>query len=392
MIIKKFLISLLVLGPIAAYSQISTDELTGQVNVIGTAVPFLTISPDSKAGGLGDMGAATDPDLNSIYWNPAKYSFIDKHSGVGFSYTPWLRKLVNDIDLANLTGYIKLDKNQVLSSSLRYFSLGEIQFTDMEGEYIKTGKPNELAFDVAYSRLFGPHFSGAMTARYIRSDISSGTEVNGVASTAANAIAMDVAAYYNNDIQLGDNTGVIGAGLVVSNIGNKISYTNSSEKDFLPTTLRLGTSLKVNMDEYNTIQLAIEASKLLVPTPPYIDASTGDTIGTTSDVGVVKGMFQSFRDAPGGSKEELHEIMYSLGAEYWYRKQFALRTGYFHEHPTKGNRKYMTIGVGLKMNVFGIDFSYLIANNNNNPLANTMRFSITYNFAEQKKANRTTIQ
>jgi hypothetical protein len=372
----------------SVFGQISKSQLSGQANVISTAVSFLTISPDSRGSGMGDLGAATTPDVYSMYWNPAKYSFIEKEFGVAGSVTPWLRKLVNDINLYNIGGFMKLSNNQVVAVSLRDFSLGEIQFTDDNGAFMKTGKPYELAVDLAYSRLFGEHFSGAMAARYIRSDISSGVSISGVETYPANAFAVDVAAYYTNKVQLSDKNGKWAAGVNVSNIGNKVNYTDGSEKDFLPTNLRIGTSLTVDMDEYNSLTGSVDLNKLLVPTSPYVDPVTKDTIGKESNVGVVKGIFQSFSDAPGGYKEELHEIMYSVGAEYWYRKQFALRTGYFHEHETKGNRKYLTIGLGLRMNVFGLDFSYLIAQNNNNALANTMRFSILFNFDQQKKSNK----
>jgi hypothetical protein len=370
-------------------TTITTNELNGQERVIQSAVPFLTIAPDSRAGGMGDVGAATTPDNNSMHWNPAKYIFAENEAGVAVSYTPWLRNLVNDIDLATLAGYYKIDRQQAIAASLVYFSLGDIQFTDNSGAALKQGKPNELSFDVAYSRKFGEKLSGALAFRYIRSDLASGN-LNNIQTSAGQAFAADIAAYYNTKIKLSDKTGKLAFGMDISNIGNKLSYTtNLTNKNFLPINLRLGSALTLDLDNYNTLTLAADANKFLVPTPPIIlkDINNKDSIvgGKSTDVPVVVGMLQSFTDAPGGFKEELQEIYYSLGAEYWYRKQFALRMGYFHESQNKGNRKYFTFGCGIKLNVFGLDFSYLVPTGANSPLANTLRFTLNFDFDAFRK-------
>jgi hypothetical protein len=378
------------------YSQgqtVTPSELSGQMNVVSSAVPFLTIAPDSRAGAMGDVGAATSPDINSMHWNPAKYAFIETKAGLAVSYTPWLRNLVGDIDLATLSGFYKIDKQQVIAASLVYFSLGEIDFRDGNGAAIKQGKPNEFAFDVAYSRLFGDNLSGGVAFRYIRSDLASGVSSSaGVDAKAGQAFAADISAFYNKKIKLSDRDAKMAFGIDISNIGNKMSYTDElKNKNFLPTNLRLGGALTVDFDSYNTMTFAADLNKLLIPTMPYILKSVkgGDSLdangnkvllGKEPDVPVVTGIFQSFGDAPGGFKEEMKEIIYSFGIEYWYRKQFAIRAGYFHEAETKGNRKYFTMGCGLKLNVFGLDFSYLVPTAANNPLANTLRFTLTFDF------------
>ena len=381
--------SFLILFSLNGYSQIRTSQLNGQMNVISSAVPFLTIGTDSRAGAMGDVGAATSPDINSMHWNPSKYAFVENQAGVSVSYTPWLRNLVGDIDLATIAGYYRVDRQQVIAASLVYFSLGEIEFRDGAGASLKQGKPNEFSVDVAYSRLFGDHISGGIAFRYIRSDLASGTYVNSVETKAGQAFAADISAYYNNKIKISDKNAKMAFGIDISNIGNKMSYTEElKNKNFLPINLRLGGALTVDFDSYNTMTFAADVNKLLVPTPPIIlkDIHNNDSIvGKDSDVPVVTGMFQSFTDAPGGFKEEIQEINYSLGLEYWYRKQFALRAGYFHEAQNKGNRKYYTVGCGLKLNVFGLDFSYLVPTAANSPLANTLRFTLTFDFDAFRK-------
>lgn len=382
-----------------AFSQgrtYSKAELNGQLNAVQSAVPFLTIAPDSRAGAMGDAGVATSPDINSMHWNPAKYAFIEKNSGISVSYTPWLRHLVSDIDLATLAGFYRIDKQQVVAASLVYFSLGDIQFRDDNGIDQKTAKPNEFSFDVAYSRQFGQYISGGIAFRYIRSDLASGTVTNGTEAKAGNAFAADISAFYTRKIKISGKESNMSFGVNISNIGNKMSYTEElKNKDFLPINLRLGGALTVNFDEYNSITGTADINKLLVPTPPAVlksykggDSLVNDQrviIGKEDDVSVVTGMFQSFYDAPGGFKEEMREINYSLGLEYWYRKQFAIRAGYFHESEFKGNRKYYTLGAGLKLNVFGIDFSYLVPSAANNPLANTLRFTLTFDMDSFRK-------
>lgn len=359
-------------------------ELNGQTNYVESAVPFLTIAPDSRGGAMGDAGVATSPDINSMHWNPAKFAFIDGNAGISISYTPWLRNLIGDIDLAYLTGYYRINREQVVASSLRYFSLGEIEFTNNSGTYERFIKPNELAFDVAYSRLFGEKISGAIAFRYIRSDLSQGQTVENIETKAGQSFAADLAVYYNTDLKISDKISKLAFGVNISNIGSKMSYTDENQKDFLPTNLRLGGALTVDFDQYNSFTFSTDLNKLLVPTRPIYGTDSTIIKGMNPNVSVVTGMFQSFYDAPGGFKEELQEITYSIGAEYWYRKQLAIRGGYFHESPNKGNRKFFTMGVGLKLNVIGLDFSYLVSNNNN-PLARTLRFSISLDFDGLKK-------
>ena len=382
----------------------TTSELLGQdqVNAITTAVPFLMIAPDARAGSMGDVGVSSTPDVNSMHWNPAKYAFINKNMGFSVSYTPWLRALVNDINLAYLAGYKKFENNQALAASLRYFSLGDIIFTNIIGEVITNFKPNEFAVDLAYSRKFSNSFSGAVALRYIYSNLTGGIDVNGAESHPGHSVAADVSVFYNKPLQINHKKANLAFGTNISNIGSKISYTSSTERDFIPINLRLGPSFFIQLDDYNSLEFMVDVNKLLVPTPPiYLMDSSGQPVknsqgnlviykGKDPNVGIVSGMLQSFYDAPNGFKEELREFTYALALEYWYNKQFAIRGGYFHEHPTKGNREYVTLGAGLKYNVFGLDFAYLIPFEQRNPLENTLRFTLTFDFdafKEQKKAS-----
>ncbi len=403
----KFLISgIFLLVSQLLFAQITTGELTGEVNTITTAVPFLTIAVDSRAGAMGDAGVATLPDANSQHHNPAKYMFMDKDVGMSISYTPWLRKLINDINLGYLTGYKKFGDKQVVSTSLRYFSLGNITFTDIMGSVTGQFKPNEFAVDLAYTRLYTRHLSGSVAMRYIYSNLTGGQLVQTTSTHAGNALAADVAVYYYKPIEINKKDAIVTAGLNISNIGTKISYTSNDEKNFIPTTMKLGVGLSVDLDEYNSIAFTGQVEKLLVPTPPVyykdsLDAEGNPVIEYGKDpyVSVPVGIFQSFYDAPGVAKdplypddrsvmrEEIREFNYSLGVEYWYAKQFAVRAGYFHEHPTKGNREFFTVGLGLRLNVFGLDFSYLIPTYQQNPLENTLRFSLLFNFAGLEEKN-----
>jgi hypothetical protein len=371
------------------YSQ---SSLTG-ANVITTGVPFLTIAPDSRAAGMGDAGVATSPDVNSQHWNPAKYAFMESDMGVSLSYSPWLRALVNDINLAYLVGYKKLDEYQTISSSLRYFSLGDIIFTNEYAEYQGQQSPNEFALDLGYTRLLSDYWAGAVAIRYIRSDLTGGQLINGVESHAGNTYGADVAFYFKNEFQVKRAENVFAAGINIQNIGAKISYTDGEIKDFIPTNLKLGASYTTALDDYNTFTFTADINKLLVPTPPK-DTTTYDTGGVifpggiNSDKSVIGGIFSSFADAPGGFKEELQEITLSAGVEYWYNKQFSLRAGYFYEHENKGNRKFMTAGAGLKLNVFALDFAYLLPVARNHPLENTLRFTLSFDidaFGGQRK-------
>ena len=371
-------------GPV--FSQITTGEVTGEVNTITSAVPFLTISPDSRSGAMGDAGVALSPDANSMHWNPAKYAFAPNDMGFAVSYTPWLRELIPDINLAYLSGYKRLDQDQVIGFSLLYFSLGNIVFTDVVGNTSGQFNPNEFAIDAAYARSFSDRFSGSLAFRYIYSNLTGGQFVGGVESTPGWAFAADVSLFYqNDDLTAGAYDATAAWGLNISNMGSKISYTKNSDKDFIPINLRLGGAYTIDFDDYNSLTFAADVNKMLVPTPPiyYLDSVdiNGDPViefGMDPNVAVPVGIFQSFYDAPLGFQEELNEFTFSLGAEYWYAKQFAIRGGYFHEHATKGNRKYFTLGVGLRLNVFGLDFAYLVPLFQNNPLANTLRFSLLF--------------
>ena len=356
---------------------------TSGANTITTAVPFLSITPDSRAGGMGDAGVGTTPDLSSQHWNPAKYAFMESETGVSLSYSPWLRNLVDDMNLAYLVGYKKIDDVQTVSSSLRYFSLGDIMFTSEFGEFMGQQSPNEFAIDLGYSRLLSEVFSGSVAVRYIRSDLTGGQLINGVESKAGNSYAADVAFYYYNEFRANRRDNIFSAGINIQNIGAKISYTDGEVKDFIPTMLKLGAAYTTELDQYNKFTFAFEANKLLVPTPPkdttlFEEGAIIYPGGINSDKSVIAGIFSSFGDAPDGMKEELQEINLSVGVEYWYNNQFALRAGYFYEHENKGNRKFLTAGAGFRMNVFALDFSYLLPTQRNHPLENTLRFTLSF--------------
>lgn len=371
-----------------------------QLNTITTAVPFLLIAPDSRSGAIGDAGVALSPDAASIHWNPAKMSFSDKEFEVGLSYSPWLRTLVDDMNLAYLSGYRKLNKNQAVGAALRYFSLGEITFTDESGTALRTFKPAEFSIDVAFSQKLSERFSGGIGARFVNSNLTGGITTNGSNSKPGRSAAVDLSVFYtNDDVKLGDKDAVWNWGATISNIGTKMSYTDTQERDFIPANLRLGTALTMELDEYNSLTFTVDANKLLVPTPAKYDQISGEIIaGKDPNVGVATSLFQSFYDAPGnvtddgagnigvesGSvlREELREINLGGGLEYWYDNQFAFRTGYFFEHYTKGNRQFITLGAGLKYSVLAIDMSYLISTTQQNPLANTLRFSLRLEFAD----------
>jgi hypothetical protein len=403
------LVFFLLFFPISyAHTQANGGELeNSQLNVIQSGVPFMTITPDSRSGGMGDVGVAGPVTINAQHWNAAKYPFIRSDGGVALSYTPWLRKLINDINLAYLTAFYRLRDEQVISASLRYFSLGEIVFTNNYGTPQGIYVPNEFAIDAGYSRLLTEHLSSAIVFRFIRSDLTGGWNVGGSDTKAAIAVAGDLAFYYRRpDLNLGDKDGAMSFGVNFSNMGNRISYSADQEKAYLPINLKLGGALEMEMDDYNTVAFMVDLNKLLVPTPPIyaVDDSLGTPIldendnqviefGRDPNVPVPVGMFQSFFDAPGTIKsdgtrsvllEELHEITYSVGVEYWYRNQFAIRGGYFHEHETKGNRKFFTAGIGLRLNVFALDFSYLIPLKQNNPLANTLRFTLGFELGKSQ--------
>jgi len=358
------------------------DNYIGQFNPITTAVPFLMIAPDARGGAMGDAGVASEPDAFSMHYNPAKYAFIKKDMGVGISYSPWLKGIVNDINLAYISGFKRIDKNQVVAMSLRYFNLGDINFTDNNGWSIGNYRPNEFAIDGTYSRFLTTNLSMAVAARYIHSNLTQGQDVGGQATKPGNSIAADVALFQRFPVEFDKITGNFSWGLNISNIGQKISYSDdNTRKDFIPTNLKIGPSLTLNLDDFNQLSFMVDFNKLLVPTNAR-KSSTGDTIisGMNPDVSVPVGMIHSFYDAPGGFREEMSEINISAGMEYWYAQQFALRGGFFYEDKNKGNRKFFTIGAGFRYNVLGIDFSYLIPLETKNPLEHTLRFSLLINF------------
>ena len=381
-LITSLLLILLFTNIKTSWAQSSTSG----ANYISTAVPFLTITPDSRAGAMGDAGVATSPDANSMHWNPAKFAMIDGDYGVAASYTPWLRDLVDDMSIAYLTGYYRLDKNQVIATSLRYFALGEIIFLKDVNAIENSKNPNEWSFDMAYSRKLTDNLSGGIAFRYIRSDFQA-DYVAGVETKAGSAFAADISVYYQKEFKRNRKEILWSWGMNISNIGSKISYTSDDKKEFIPTNLRLGSALSFELDRYNSLTIAADMNKLLVPTPSKggVENNPQGTVivgSETSDQSVVSGIFNSFSDAPGGMTEEFKEVTWSLGVEYWYQKQFALRTGYYYEHETKGNRKYFSAGLGVKLNMFDLDFSYLIPSTQNNPLKNTLRFTLTANLGK----------
>lgn len=391
-------VAFLLSGTITA--QISRSQL--QLNTITTAVPFLLIAPDSRAGGMGDVGVATPADAASIHWNSAKLLTAKPKMGLSVSYAPWLRALVNDINLAYLAGYYKLDNQNVISTSLRYFSLGSITFTDELGESRGDYNPHEFAIDASWARLLSNNFSMGITGRYIYSNLTLGQYVQGQESRPGWSVAADLSVFYQKDIRInGLEKANIAFGAVVSNIGSKISYTETTTRDFIPTQLRFGPALSMDIDKHNSFVFGVDFSKLLVPTPPvwardatgsgYLFDPAGNRMiqsGKDPNVSVVTGMLQSFYDAPGGMSEELREINFGVGVEYWYDKQFCIRAGYFHEDNTKGDRKFVTFGAGLKYSVFGLDFAYLVPIRQRNPLENTLRFTLVFDFEAFAATNK----
>ena len=353
-------------------------QTTEPINVVTTAVPFLRISPDARSGGMGEVGIATSADAYSGFWNLGKIPFAKANTNIGVTYTPWLSDLgLNDVYLASLSGYHKLDENQALSVGLRYFSLGNIQFTDNNGNQLQSFRPREFGIDLGYSRKLSDKSGLGLGLRYISSDLAGGT-VNGISYKKGTAVAADLH-YYNNGLKE-DGSG-LNWGVTLSNLGSKISYTeDANQKDFIPANLGVGAAYTKVFDADSKITFALDLNKLLVPTPPSLNDSAG--LADYRSKGVVSSWFSSFGDASGGGQEEFKEITASVGAEFWYKEQFALRAGYFYENPDKGNRKYFTVGAGLNYNTFGLNFSYLLPNGagvNRNPLSNTLRFSLAFN-------------
>ncbi len=412
---KVFFISLFVVVFISTYSKAQTPNLSGvskndlTMNTITTALPFLSITPDSRAGGMGEAGTALSPNSSSVYWNTSMLSFTKKRGEIGMSYVPWLRQLTNDIHLSYLSGYYKVNDKHSIGGSLRYFSLGEITFTDNSGNVIRNDKPSEYEIAGAYAFKLSDKLSVGLNGKFAYSNLTGGLVVGGVNTKAAVAGATDLSfTYFSENARIGSLSGAYTFATTINNVGNKITYSENAKRDFIPMNLKMATSYRADLDKFNNILLAFELQKLLVPTPPIYAKDGSIASGENNDVGVIAGMLQSFHDAPGviakddngnfiqnsdgtyqiikGSrlKEELTEINIATGLEYWYNNVFALRTGYFYENKNKGNRKYVNFGAGFKYNNLGIDLSYLISvSGKNSPLANTIRFTLRYTVGDE---------
>lgn len=362
-----------------------TQTNGSQQNNIVTGVPFLLITPDARAGAMGDAGVAVQPDVNAMSINPSKIAFLDKPYGFAVSYSPWLKSLVPDINLAYLSGFYKIDDKNTIGASLRYFSLGEIQFVDANQQDQGIFNPNELALDFTYARRFDEFFSLGTAVRYIHSNLGSGQLAAGQDTKAGTAFSVDVSGYFKKPTTFLGTEAILSAGLNISNIGTKISYLNGGDNGaFLPTNLKIGGASTFIIDDYSQFSFALDFNKLLVPTQPNYDNDGNIVAGKDPNRSVPSGIFSSFSDAPGGFNEEIREVNVAFGMEYWYNQQFAFRTGYFYESPMKGDRRYFTVGAGLKYNIFTMDFSYLLANTQTSPLANTLRFTLLFNFGEAK--------
>lgn len=378
-IMKTFLRLSVTMLLVSVFSYTDAQEKQDMFNPVNTSVTSQTIAPDARGGGMGDIGAATDPDVNSQYWNPAKYPFCISRSGVALNYTPWLRSLVNDMDLAYLAGYYRIGDYSAVSASLRYFSLGEVMTS--QDENAMTINPYEMSLDVAYSLMLSEKFSLAAAVRWIYSDLTYDYTDD---TSPGSAFAADLACYYNDYVNIGERECQLGIGLNISNIGSKITFGGSEYSDFIPTNMRLGAALMIPIDEFNRFTIAADANKLLVPTYPKQeeDESNEDYERRKQkdyyDVSSIGGIFKSFSDAPGGFKEELQEVSWSIGAEYVYNDKFTLRAGYHHESENKGNRKYYTVGAGFRMSAFSLDCGYVIATAKSNPLDQTLRFTIGF--------------
>lgn len=359
---------------------------------ITTAVPFLTFSPDSRSSAMGETGVATSPDANSVHWNNAKLAFIEDEMGFSVSYVPWLGNIVDDMSVSYLSGFKKIDRVQTIGMSLRYFDLGEIQLTNEQGFAIGLENPRELAVDGTYSRKLTENMGIGVTGRYIWSNLS-GSISNNSDGKPGSSVAVDLGWYYRKDLLLSGRNSNLALGASITNIGAKLTYSSESNEDFIPVNLRIGSAFTTNLDPYNSLTFAIDFNKLLVPTPPIyrvdddgnfvVDPATGKNEilrGKDPDRPLLSGMFGSFSDAPDGFSEEMQEIMIAFGTEYWYRDVFAARAGYFYENANKGARQFITVGLGFRYQVFGLDFSYLIPTEQNHPLAETLRFTLMFNF------------
>jgi hypothetical protein len=391
---KQLRLTLAACAILSAFTQTSmaqsSDDANRRLNIVTTAVPFLRVSPDARAGGMGDAGIATLPDANASFWNLAKTPFNKSTSGISATYTPWLKDLgLNDVYLLSLAGYKKLDEEQAISGTIRYFSLGNIQFTDVNGNTLNEGRPREFSLDLGYSRKLSEKMGLGLALRYIRSNLAAGNQTGGYRP--GSSVAADISWYYNGLNEVGEGWSF---GAVMSNLGAKIGYTSdATQRDYIPANLGLGAAYTKVFDEANKVTFALDINKLMVPTPPVflpVDPSdpndpaiveNDNRLRNYRDKGVVGSWFSSFGDAPGGFAEEMRELMFSAGVEYWYNDQFAVRTGYFYEDKTKGNRKFFTVGFGIKYNSAGLNFSYLVPSGQGvtrNPLSNTLRFGVVF--------------
>ena len=374
---QSFRLTILALAVLVS-TTVTAQDKRNMFNPVNTSVTSQTIAPDARSAGMGDVGAATDPDVNSQYWNPAKYPFNISRAGVSLNYTPWLRQLVSDIDLAYLAGYYRIGDYSAVSASMRYFSLGEVQSNDGSALTIN---PYEMSFDVAYSLMLSEHFSLGAAVRWIYYDLTYNFTDD---TSPGSAFAADLSCYYQNYINIGQRECQLGLGMNISNIGSKITFGGDNRSEFIPTNLRLGASLMIPIDEFNKFTIAADANKLLVPTYPKrrADESEVDYDNRLQkdyyDVSSISGIFKSFGDAPNGFSEEMQEIQWSVGAEYTYNDKFSLRAGYHNESENKGNRKYFTFGAGFKMSVFSLDAGYVVATAKSNPLDQTLRFSLSF--------------
>lgn len=374
---------LFILLPSLVFSQtIGTNTNGSNLSAIPTSVPFLNITPDSRSGALGEAGVAITPDVNANYWNPAKLAFLENDNDVSLSYSPWLRQLVPDISLSYLSYAHKVDDRNSIGASIRYFNYGTIQFRDINQNDLGTYSPNEFSINGSFARKFGQAFSLGLTVGFVHSNLSNQffATGSGQQTKAGNALSAGVSLFYTKQLQEFGTDGIFSFGTNISNIGSKISYTDNGPKYFLPANLKIGAANTINLDDYNQFTFTVDVNKLLVPTPPIRDTNGNILKGKDDNVSVPSGIFGSFSGAPGGFSEQLQEVTISPGLEYWYDQLFALRAGYFYENPNKGGSHYLTVGVGLKYTIYTFDFSYLAASQQNSPLANTLRFTLSANF------------
>ncbi len=399
---RLFLMGLVMLGiPLCSFAQVSNQEIFAGFDttrrVITTAVPFMLIAPDARSGAMGDVGVATSPDAASAHWNPGKYPFIKNDYGFSLSYTPWLAKIINDMSISYASGYYKLNRERTVGMSLTYFNLGNIVFTDNNGNTTGTFNPTEFSLDGTYAQMLTDNMGLGVSLRFIYSNLTGNAWNSTNDAQAGKSVAADIGWYYNKDLVFSGNNSNIAVGVAITNIGNKMTYSDANNLEFIPTNLRVGGEFTSNLDPYNKLSLIVDFNKLMVPTPPIYkfdangqilyDANNQPIISKGKDPNrsLISGMFGSFADAPDGFKEEIQEITMGTGIEYWYNDLFAARGGYFLESANKGDRKYFTLGLGLRYKVFGVDFAYLIPQIHNNPLAETLRFSLVMNLDTYKQ-------